>query len=460
MTVNRMKSLLAAGCALAALAPAAGHAQSGDIEARLARMEAEISALRAELAAERARNASVATTVERISAAPAPAPVAPAAPAASADGFRVGATTVKLNGFIKAEAMYSDFQDGDPATGSLERDFYVPGSTPVGGRSEGAKFDSHIKQTRLWFTTSTPVGDRKLNGHVEFDFQSAPGTQGDGRATNAYNFAVRRAFFSYGPWSFGQDWSTFQNTSVLPETTDFIGATDGTVFVRQPQIRYTSPSGWVFAIENPETTVSTFATSTRIVADDSSLPDAVLRYNGKSASGGVEYSIAGIVRPLSYEGPGGVVGVRTIAVDDDVLGWGVTAAAKFKIGKTDDVRLMVTGGEGIGRYVALNFTNDVRVTPAGGLEGIPLVAAFVNYRHFWTERTRSTFGVNTISVDVDRATMGAGASKAATSYYANLFWSPAKGFDLGVEFRHANRELESGLEGALNRIHFVAKQTF
>ena len=459
MNKTLIRALLASGCAFAALAPAAGHAQSGDIEARLARMEAEIASLRAELAAEKARNASVATTVERISAAPAPAPAAAPAPA-PADGFRVGATTVKLNGFIKAEALYSDFEDGDPASGALERDFYVPGAIPVGGRSEGAKFDSHIKQTRLWFTTSTPVGDKKLNGHVEFDFQSASGTQGDDRVTNAYNFAVRRAFFTYGRWSFGQDWSTFQNTAVLPETTDFIGATDGTVFVRQPQIRYTLPSGWAFAIENPETTVSTFGTSARLVADDSGLPDAVLRYNGKTASGGVEYSVAGILRPLSYEGPGGVIGTRTIAVDDDALGWGVTAAAKFKVGKTDDIRLMVTGGEGIGRYVALNFTNDARVTARGELEPIPLVAAFVNYRHFWTERTRSTFGVNTISVDVDRATMGAGASKSATSWYANLFWSPAKGFDVGVEFRHANRELESGLEGALNRIHFVAKQTF
>lgn len=455
-----IRALLASGCAFAALAPMAAQAQSGDIEARLARMEAEIASLRAELAAEKARSASVATTVERISAAPAPAPVAAAPAPAPADGFRVGATTVKLNGFIKAEALVSDFADGDPAPGALDRDFYIPGSIPVGGRSEGAKFDSHIKQTRLWFTTSTPVGDKKLNGHVEFDFQSAPGTQGDDRVTNAYNFAVRRAFFTYGRWEFGQDWSTFQNTSVLPETTDFIGATDGTVFVRQPQIRYTLPSGWAFALENPVTTVSTFGTNARIVADDSILPNAVVRYNGKAASGNIEYTVAAIGRSMHFEGAGGLIGARTIAVDDTVFGWGLTGSAKIKVGKTDDIRFMVTGGEGIGRYVALNFTNDVRVTSRGELEAIPLVAAFANYRHFWTERTRSTFGINTIQVDVDRASMGAGASKAATSYYANLFWSPAKGFDVGVEVRHATRELESGLEGALNRIHFVAKQTF
>ena len=43
---------------------------------------------------------------------------------------------------------------------------------------------------------------------------------------------------------------------------------------------------------------------------------------------------------------------------------------------------------------------------------------------------------------------------------ANLFWSPGKGFDLGLEYRHAVRELTSGDRGALDRIEFAFKYGF
>jgi hypothetical protein len=43
---------------------------------------------------------------------------------------------------------------------------------------------------------------------------------------------------------------------------------------------------------------------------------------------------------------------------------------------------------------------------------------------------------------------------------ANLFWSPGKGFDIGVEYRHAVRELVSGDTGALDRMEFAFKYGF
>jgi len=53
-----------------------------------------------------------------------------------------------------------------------------------------------------------------------------------------------------------------------------------------------------------------------------------------------------------------------------------------------------------------------------------------------------------------------GWNDSALSYAANLFWSPAKGFDLGVEYRHGQRELVSGSKGQLDRLEFASKYSF
>ena len=50
--------------------------------------------------------------------------------------------------------------------------------------------------------------------------------------------------------------------------------------------------------------------------------------------------------------------------------------------------------------------------------------------------------------------------ESSISYAGNLFWSPTKGFDLGIEYRHGERELVSGAAGQLDRMEFVAKYSF
>ena len=87
------------------------------------------------------------------------------------------------------------------------------------------------------------------------DFLLPPG--GNERVSNSYNPRLRHAFFTYGKWLFGQTWSTFQDVGALPESVDFLAASDGIVFERQPMVRYSS-AGWQFAIENPETTITPF----------------------------------------------------------------------------------------------------------------------------------------------------------------------------------------------------------
>lgn len=450
-----MRRLLMTGAAAAAvfgaLVPASASAASPEeLEARLRALEAALADVRAELASARAENQAQAQRVvvlEEVAARPAPPPPPAAAPAAPADGFRLGAHTVRYGGFVKLDAIVSDFDGGDPANGDLVREFLLPGSIPVGGTAEGAETHFNARQTRFWLTTEGDVAGHKVGTRVEMDFQALPGS-GDSRTTNPSNPALRRAYVTVDDWLFGQDWSTFQNPAVLPETADYIGPSEGTVFVRQPQIRY-SKNGFSIALENPETTATPFNGGSRIVADDNGLPDLTARWAKSGPMGDI--SIAGLVRRLSYDNGG--------AIDGEATGYGVSLSGRLKVGAKDDLRFMLTGGEGIGRYVGVNFANDAVVTSTGDLEPIGVVAGFAAYKHYWSDQLRSTFIYSAQEVD-NPAFAGASANRSAQSLHLNLVYSPVRGLDLGAEIMTGERELESGASGELTRFHAFAKYGF
>lgn len=110
----------------------------------------------------------------------------------AAQTFKAGETQVSFGGFIKLDAMLTDTEYGQ--LGFPGRDFYVPALTPVSGVGEGAKFDAHARQSRFFFTTTTPLDNGKtLAARLEFDMMSTVG--GDERITNGYSPSVRHAFF-------------------------------------------------------------------------------------------------------------------------------------------------------------------------------------------------------------------------------------------------------------------------
>lgn len=441
----------AAAVALLALPGMAAAQDTAALEARIAVLEAQLAALKSEVVASRdqqtAQQQAVAQDIIRIEQRAAAAPPAPAAPA---DGFRMGNNLVKFGGYVKADFMASSYDGGDPANGDLLRDFYLPGSIPVGGADESTATDFNARQTRFWLTTEGLLGGRKVGTRLEMDFQVLPGA-GDQRTTSPSNLALRRAFVTVDNWLFGQEWTNFQNLAVLPDTADYIGSSEGTVFARQVQVRYTR-GPFSISIENPETTVTPFLGVSRIIADDSSLPDLTARYAVSRPWG--EASIAGIVRQLSYETTG--VG----AVDTSTMGWGLSAAAKVKVGERDDLRVMVSGGEGIGRYVGLNFANDAVIDASGELEAIGLIAGLVSYRHVWTPQWRSNLTWSAQTVDNDLSLMGLATNKSAQSLRGNLIWTPLPALDLGAELMVGERELESGASGEMTRLQVFAKYGF
>lgn len=432
------------------------------LEERLLKLEAEMAELRADLGAARSQQAQTAAAATQAAArseeTATKLATLEARPAAPSEGFRVGGTTFKLGGFVKAVASSTRFDDGMLAGGSLGKEFYLPQQIPVGGTAS-RDFMANARQTRLFFTSSTPLAGKELKSHIEFDFALATAPPGAQRATNAYTPTLRRAFLTYDRFLIGQEWSTFQNPALLPESTDFVGPLEGTVFVRQMLVQYRQPLGkgldLFLALENPQTETVTTTNPALSDNDQDRVPDLVAKLVYKKP--GIDLHLAGLVRQLS---------VHDTAAGDDSVGWGVSTGGRIAFGPDGrhDVRFSATYGNGIGRYLGLGYAPDAvfdRNALGNRLLNVDNIAGFASLKLGWTDTLRSTFAVGYQHGDYPDGMFVPGlVNVAAYSAAANLFWSPVKNLDLGIEVRHAEREVANGLKGQMDRFEMAAKYTF
>lgn len=402
--------------------------EPGDLEDRIAQLEAMVKELKGELADQKVSTDTELVRLKKRQVAPSQVDSDSTQP------------TISWGGIIDIDAHVSDFSDGEVAGSSIVRDFYIPSATPIGGIGEDPSTDFTAQASRIFVTANKEIDGHKIGGRFEMDFLGS--SQGNEAVSNSYSPRLRRAFVTFDNWLLGQEWSTFQNTSAIPESASFLALSDGMIFVRQPQIRYTKGS-FQFAIENPNTN-----TNIAGLADDNALPDIVGRYNFKGDFGNI--SFAGIGRQLKAE-----LG----AVSEEVMGYGMSVSGRIKAGEKDDLRFTVSGGEGIGRYIGLGIGKSADLNLNGVFEAIPSVGGFLAYRHVLTNGHRLNIGASGISIDnLDSAT--AAATKQSLSGYLAYMWEIAPKVTLGAEFMHAVRENEGGEEGKMNRFTFSTKYAF
>ncbi|MBR9726992.1 DcaP family trimeric outer membrane transporter [Shewanella intestini] len=352
-------------------------------------------------------------------------------------------TQMTFGGYIKADVMFSSYGNGAPASGQLSRQFYVPG-TIYGTDGNGKQVvDFQARETRFNFKTATDVNGHKLTGLIELDFMTH--SDGNERVSNSYSPRIRHAIVSYDNWTVGQTWTTFQNPGALPENLDFIGATDGAVFVRQSMVRYTN-GHWQFALENPETTVTPYGGGDRVVSGNGMMPDVVARYNYHTDSG-AKMSFSAIARQLNVEQG---------TIDSTELGFGASVAGMLPVGD-DDLKFSATYGQGLGRYLGLNYANAGVVNANGEIEAIDSMGGYVAYRHWWDSQWRSSLTLSGFKADNDTALTGNSVNETAYSGYVNLLYSPSKPLTFGVEYMYALNKREDGSDGDLNRVIFSAK---
>ncbi|ODU81628.1 DcaP family trimeric outer membrane transporter [Novosphingobium sp. SCN 63-17] len=494
---------LLAATALAApgMVQARPTSREAALEARLQRLEAEMTQLRADLKsardeqaahADQAANQAIAVrqTAEQAQAQAlvatrtaeaaatksdeATAKATALADAAPKQGFRSGNSNVVLSGYIKLLASSARYSGGDDPSNSLGRDLYLPQSIPVfnpaSPTSPTRVTDFTAKQTRFWVDANTKLGSHALKAYIEFDFQAAPGTpqalgQGTQRTTNAYDLAMRRAFVQFDRWMFGQEFTNFSNPAVYPESTDYVGGVDGLIFVRQPMVRYSLPldKGLTLhlAAENPETASATAGAAALIENGEDHAPDftARLEYAGKFGF----LDVAALGRQLRVDN------ARTGAahISDSRVGWGISTTGKIFLNEkhTSDIRFQATYGEGIGRYLGLNFSPDTVLQASGQLGSVRNLALFGAGRFALNDQWRvnliGSFQRVSYAGYLNRTTAGiAMYNRQAWSIAGNVFYSPVKNVDLGVEYRHGDRHLVNDLNGHVDRLDFAAKYSF
>ncbi len=447
LTIRRCALAAALMTLLAGAAPVfADDMREAALEKRIAQLEQQLNELKSMVQAQKS--------------APAGEKAGPAAPGVKAPiqvtTVTPGAnpnTTLKIGGFIKADFMETRTDSGQLADSATGRDLYLPQQIPVGGKGSKTDFDAGAKFSRINFGIDTVTDDNhKMGAFFEWDFFG--GALGNENATNTYGATMRHAYAYWDNWLAGQTWSNFMDLAALPEAVDFIGPTDGVIFVRQPQIRYTS-GGFSASLEDPQTLIVPYKGGASASSDRGSLPDLTLRYNWKGAWG--SFGVAALLRDLKVDRP---ASGNTAAVSDSKFSGAITAGGKWAIGANDDLRYQLTFGSALGRYIGLGIAGDAVLDAGGSLEDIGGYAGYVAWRHAFSKQLRTNLMYARSNYDNKVDLTGTGATKSAQSVHLNLIYSPLPKVDVGVEYMRGKREVESGADGKLDRLQFMVKYSF
>lgn len=463
----------ALACAvLAALSlPATALAQSKEAEqdARIQQLEAELNALKQALSQQQDQLSQA--RAEREAEIAARPPVQPGAAPLTGPGMQAsGAVAARApapggnakspiqdtaivsadshfsyGGFIKLDMMSTRTSDGAIADGTPGRMFYFPTATPVGGGEGDSYVDFHAQFSRIWFGVDrvTDAGDT-VKGYVEFDFFGGGNSNvGNEKFSNGYPPTLRHAYVQWNRWLAGQTWTNFMDLASLPESVDFVGIVDGTVFARQAQLRYTQ-GPWSFSLENPQTWYQA-GSPAHISSGENTVPDVTARWQTRGGWG--HFSVAGLARQLH---------TRT----EKTNGYALSVAGSFKLGERDLLQYTFSGGPGLGRYIGFGMAPDAYLDPSGELQAQDLYAGFAAWRHNWDNRLRSTLAYSAAYIDTDASASGGLATKRTQSWRANLIYSPFPRLDLGAEISWAKREVADGQDGELSRLQTTVKYIF
>lgn len=357
---------------------------------------------------------------------------------ASAISFKVDQTDVSVYGYAKLDVIYDI--DADLGNAVTRGNIRMDGEPGADGHTTFS-----ANESRLGFTTETPVGGHVLKTNVEGDFYGGGGGQ----------FRLRHAYGEWNGFLAGQTWSNFGNVLSLFPTVDFNGPL-GQGGGRQAQLRYTA-GGFSVSLEDPEVgsgIVNSEATTQH------QIPDITVRY--QNAAGGVNYAVAGLARSLKYDAEGSTVSNPNLS-DDTAAAWAVMLEASTRITDTITVRGSVTHGDGIGGYLYLSPAQAGFIDAQGNLETIEATGGGVSVS-MAAGPGSINLGYGLVIADLDDAFAQGGVAGTADERYASTFvnyiWSPAKGITYGLEAGHHKAEQVNGDDGDALRLQAMVKFGF
>jgi hypothetical protein len=321
------------------------------------------------------------------------------------------------------------------------------------------------KQSRLGVRAGLPVGGQTLTTRFEFDMF------GVGSDAGETTIRLRHAYGQWGSWLAGQTNSLFMDGDIFPNTIEYWGP-NGMVFLRPPQIRWTSDNGdgnLSFAIENPAADIDAGKFNDEPAfpgaQGQEELPDITAQYRFRGDWGKVQ--IGAIVRKIGVEILGDTLpgtGVNNgVVFEDSDTGFGVDLTTVINVGERDAFRGGVVYGEGIATYMNDGGMDAGPIaapgTPNNGIEAVPMTGVSAYYDHYWNERWSSSIGYSYNEVD---NTPGQTPDTYKKGEYAsfNLLHYPAERVLMGIEAIWGTREDLDGATGEETRIQISFKYNF
>lgn len=332
---------------------------------------------------------------------------------------------LKIGGYVKADLIY----DFDPIGSKDEFDtFTIPTSGPS---YTNTRF--HARQSRLSFDTRWGVNGEIVRAFVESDFFG-------GDPSGNADFRLRHAYGTVGRFTAGQTWTTFTDSSAVPQTLDFEGGVSN-VNRRQALVRWDQPvliDGLTLgvAIEDPRIIVMAPPLVTGEGRTES--PDFVSRVRFERDWG--EFQTAFLLRELGFQPTNESVITGTA--------WGFNFTGSFLIRRTTKAYYQITFGEGIGSY---RGAPDVVATGPTTAEILPMFGWMVGVHHEWTDYLTSNFTYSQLSLD-DVPGQNPGNMRHTTYLAANLIANPYERVFCGIEYLYGTREDISGASGTAHRL--------
>ncbi len=374
--------------------------------------------------------AAVVPTVPTPPAEPPPAQVVAPDSAAEKGAPNADKATLEISGKVMLDSIY-DFKRMNPQWNSTERPSQIPVNCPGAGgvNDPGCGKDGEtvfsVRQTSLAFKSTIPTSVGELKTEESFDLFGVGGGNTQIRLLNAWG--------ELGKFGAGQYYTLFMNVDIFPNTIDYWGPS-GMVFVRNPQLRYTSfDSGGMkvaFSLEAPNSAIDTG----KLTAVDPALglvgktywPDFVAKFSIDQDWG--QFQVAALLREVGYESSTSVNGYPS----GTKTGWGINVNGQYKIGSSDRIMGQLVYGHAIASYM-----NDggVDLAPNASIqaETVPSYGGMLYFDHYWSEQLASSVGVSMHHQDNTGGQLP-NAFRQGTYASTNLLWYPAKNVMTGVEF--------------------------
>lgn len=344
--------------------------------------------------------------------------------------------SIRFGGYVNLDIVH-DFD----SLGFAE--FVVPTTIPIdGGPLDGTSqtaFSARTSRINFDVRGRSPLGE--VRAFVEADFLGA-----GNELTSTYSFQLRHAAAQVGHLYFGQWWSSFVDVAAIPEGAN---APLGALTLRQPGLRWGQNLGknfrFVVAAESPAGSLTTEAAP--LAAE--SVPDlsGYVQFRTKP----LRIRLSGLFRHLESD-------------SDDAIVGGVSASGRLQLpflGVHDNLAFQGQFGEGLSRYYQ-SFASaglDALVTDAGELLPIGVLAGYVAYQHWWSERWRSSIVASALDFDLP-ADAAANTFQSGQFYSLNLYWSPVDRVTFGLDGSYARRRNADGNEGSGVRVSGTARLNF